>query len=112
MDDRVLKHLYDVLLAARAVRGFVDGKTFDDYSANELLRSGVERKFEIIGEALTRIKRDNPDVLERIREYRSIISFRNILIHGYDSIDDRIVWGTIEEDLDNLLADVERLMKE
>jgi len=39
MDDRVLKHLYDVLLAARAVRGFVDGKTFDDYSADELLRS-------------------------------------------------------------------------
>lgn len=112
MDDRILKLLYDVQLAARAIRSFVTGKTLEDYTADELLRSGVERKFEIIGEALGKVKRDTPDLLEGIREHRSIISFRNILIHGYDSIDDRIVWGTIEEDLDNLLEDVERLMKE
>jgi uncharacterized protein with HEPN domain len=38
------------------------------------------------------------------------VSFRNILVHGYDSIDDRIVWGIIEEDLGNLLEDVEGLI--
>jgi len=49
-------------------------------------------------------------LLSRIRDYRDIISFRNILVHGYDAIDDRIVWGVIEEDLDNLIEDVTRLI--
>jgi uncharacterized protein with HEPN domain len=40
------------------------------------------------------------------------VSFRNILAHGYDSIDNRIVWGIIEEDLDKLLEDVERILAE
>ncbi|MFB3042646.1 MAG: DUF86 domain-containing protein [Candidatus Poribacteria bacterium] len=48
--------------------------------------------------------------LDKIREHRNIVSFRNILVHGYDSIDDRIVWGIIEEDLGNLLEDVEGLI--
>ncbi len=75
-----------------------------------MLRSAVELKFEIMGEALNRIDRDDPGLLSRIRDCRDIISFRNILVHGYDAIDDRIVWGVIEEDLDNLIEDVTRLI--
>lgn len=84
----------------------------DEYEQDELLRSGVERKFEIIGEALNRVSRDNPTLLDKIREHRNIVSFRNTLAHGYDSIDNRIVWGIIEEDLGKLLEDVERLIAE
>lgn len=112
MEDQLLKHLHDLRAAASAIMLFIRGKTFADYQADELLRSGVERKFEIIGEALNRIGREAPPLLEQIGEYRSIVSFRNILAHGYDSIDDRIVWGIIEEDLDRLLADVEKLIRE
>jgi uncharacterized protein with HEPN domain len=72
----------------------------------------VERKFEIMGEALNRIRRDAPDAIEHIRHHRDIISFRNILVHGYDSIDDRIVWGVVEEDIDQLIQDVEAIHKE
>lgn len=110
MKDEIRKYLYDIREAASAIKAFVAGQSFYDYMADELLRSGVERKFEIIGEALNRIKRDDPPVLERIRDHRNIISFRNILIHGYDSIDDRIVWDIIEEDLERLLQDVNRLL--
>ena len=110
MEDDILKHLYDIREAAFAISRFVSGKTFDDYELDELLRSGVERKFEIIGEALNRIGRDEPPILDKIREYRNIVSFRNILVHGYDSIDNRIVWGIVEDDLGNLLADVQRLI--
>ena len=110
MKSEILAHLHDILQAARAVKGFVAGRTFPDDCGDELLRSGVERKFEIMGEALNRISRDDPQVLGRIRDYRDIISFRNILVHGYDSIDDRIVWDTIETDLANLIEDVEGLM--
>ena len=112
MQDEILKHLYDIREAARAISRFVSGKTFDDYEQDDLLRSGVERKFEIIGEALNRVRRDKPTLLGKIREHRSIISFRNILAHGYDSLDNRIVWDLLEEDLGNLLEDVERLIGE
>jgi uncharacterized protein with HEPN domain len=72
--------------------------------------AALNEKIEIIGEALNRIRTEDPTVLEKIREYRNIVSFRNILAHGYDNIDDRIVWGIIEEDLDNLFEDVEGLL--
>ena len=110
MEDDLLKHLYDIKEAAAAILRFVRGKTFDDYEQDELLRSGVERKFEIIGEALNRVSREHPTVLDKIREHRNVVSFRNLLAHGYDSIDNRIVWGIIEEDLGKLLEDVEQLL--
>lgn len=112
MEDELLKHFYDIKDAASAILRFVRDKTLDDYEQDDLLRSGVERKFEIIGEALNRIKGVHPAVLDQIREHRSIVSFRNILVHGYDSIDNRIVWGIVEEDLSKLLEDVERLLEE
>jgi len=110
MKDEILKHLYDIREAAMVIKSFVAGKGFDEYSKDELLRSGVERKFEIIGEALNRIRKKDPSVMNRIRDHRDIISFRNILIHGYDSIDDRIAWGIIQEDLDRLLEDISNLL--
>jgi len=111
MADEVLKHLFDIKEAAWAVARFVDGKTFDDFEEDELLRSGVERKFEIIGEALNRIKKADAAVLNKIRDHRNIVSFRNILAHGYDNIDHRIVWDIIEQDLRHLLEDVALLLE-
>lgn len=112
MKDDLIAYLDDILRSGRAIKAFVAGRTFDDYSSDELLRSGVERKLEIIGESLNRIKRDEPELLQQIPEYRDIISFRNILIHGYDTIDDRIVWGIIEEELDALLDAVATLLEQ
>jgi uncharacterized protein with HEPN domain len=56
----------------------------------------VERSFEIIGEALNRSFKITPEQIDSIRNYRQIISFRNILAHCYDRVEDRIVWGIIE----------------
>ena len=109
MKDETLAHLHDILRAADALKEFVGGRTLNDYASDEQLRSAVERKFEIMGEALNRVRRDDPALLFQIRHYRDIASFRNILLHGYDTIDDRIVWGVIEEDLDHLIQDVGKL---
>ena len=111
MKDETRAPLHDILTAATAIRGFTDGRSFDEYRNDDLLRSGVERKFEIMGEALNRIRRDDPDILPHIRQHRDIVSFRNILAHGYDAIDDRIVWAVIQDDLDHLIEDAERLLK-
>ena len=111
MKNEILAHLHDIAQAGRAVKEFLAKRTFEDYSSNELLRSAVERKFEVIGEALNRIRDDEPEILSKIRNYRDIVSFRNILAHGYDTIDDRIVWNIIEDDLDNLIEDAGKLLK-
>lgn len=110
MKDEERAHLYDIVQAGRAIREFTSGCSYDGYVANAMMRGAVERKFEIMGEALNRIRKKNPEMLGRIREGREIISFRNILIHGYDIIDDRVVWAVIQEDLDNLIEDAEHLL--
>ncbi len=110
MDGKLRDSLDDILVNANEVREFVDGMAFEDYIADRKTQSAVERKFEIIGEALNRISRIDGEVLEEIRDYRSIISFRNILAHGYDTVDERVVWGIIEADLENLIADTEKLV--
>lgn len=110
MKDEVLKHLYDIREAALAIKAFVAERNFDDYAEDELLRSGIERKSEIIGQALNRLRKADPSLMGKIRDHRDIVSFRNILIHGYDSIDDRIAWGIIEEDLGRLLEDITALL--
>lgn len=110
MKDDVLAHLHDVLQAGRAIKEFVANRSFEEYANDELLRCAVERKFEIMGEAINRIRREAPEMLAQIRDHRDIISFRNILVHGYDTIDDRIVWGVMEEDLDSLIEDVDKLV--
>jgi uncharacterized protein with HEPN domain len=104
------KYLFDIQQAAGLVAEFVRGKSFDDYARDALLRSGVERQFEIIGEALNQLARFHPEIAERIRDYRRIIAFRNVLIHGYADIDDRLVWGIIETRLPELRGDVNSLL--
>jgi len=104
------KYLYDIQQAIELIEGFCSGKSFPDYQQNPMLRSAVERQFEIIGEAVSRLAHLNPALAERLTEYRRIIAFRNILIHAYATIDDRIVWGVIEGRLPQLRVEVRNLL--
>jgi uncharacterized protein with HEPN domain len=110
MDERVREWLQDVLEQAYEIQTFTEGVTFDAYESDHKTQAAVERKFEIIGEALNRIGGADQDLLEQITDYRSIISFRNILAHGYDTIEERIVWGIVENDLHRLIRDVSVLL--
>jgi uncharacterized protein with HEPN domain len=94
------------------VTKFTSGKRFNDYQDDELLRAATERQFEIIGEALGRPARVDPLAAEQISEYRRIIAFRNILIHGYADIDDRLVWDIVEVQLPRLRSEVDVLISE
>ena len=105
------KYVYDVWQAAHHILNFTAGKTFEDYQADLLLRSGIERQFEIIGEALNQLARVAPEMAARIPEYHRIISFRNLLIHGYATIDARIVWGVIGAKLPELVAVATELLE-
>jgi uncharacterized protein with HEPN domain len=72
----------------------------------------VEREFEIIGEALNRLERLVPATAARVTSQRRIVDFRNRIIHGYDSVDDVIVWHTLEHHLPLLLTEVETLLRD
>ncbi len=104
------KHLEDARQAIGRIGAFVGDHGFDEYCQSELLRSAVERQFEIMGEALSRLSRTEADVLSRIDDCPRIISFRNILIHGYDLVDDPVVWDVIQSDLPRLRRQVEALL--
>lgn len=112
MQLEVKKYLYDIREATDRLFRFTSNKTLADFDSDELLSSGVERQFEIIGEALTRLARLDANLAERITEYRRIIAFRNILIHGYAEIDRRLVWDIVESKLPTLRTEVESLLSE
>lgn len=110
--DRTPKTLEDIRDAASFVLVVAEGKKLEDYSADRLLRQGIERNFEIIGEAVGRLARNDPDTVSQLSEHRRIVAFRNVLIHGYDLVDDELVWDTVKTKLPVLLSEVENLLRE
>jgi uncharacterized protein with HEPN domain len=108
----VRKYLFDIAEGCRRIESFVAGRSFEDHAADALVRSGVERQFEIAGEALSRLLQIAPDLSNRISDTRRIIAFRNRLIHGYASVSDEIVWGVVEANLGKLGEEADRLLSE
>ena len=111
-EERVLKALEDVQDCASFVVGAAAGKDLSDYRGDRLFRQAIERNLEIIGEAIGRIARHDATTASRISEHRSIVAFRNRLIHGYDLLDDELVWETVEREVPVLLSEVEALLEE
>jgi uncharacterized protein with HEPN domain len=92
-------YLWDVQQAAHDIQAFTHGKQLSDYQNDAMLRAAVERRFEVIGEALAQALRHYPEVVSRISDHRQIIAFRNQLIHGYATVQDALVWDIVQTDL-------------
>lgn len=110
MNDDVRKNLIDVLQAAEEIQTFVLGMDFRSYQTSLIAQRAVERDFEIIGEALHRIRQIDEESLEKISEYHRIIEFRNILLHGYDIVDEIIVWNAVANHLPRLIKEVQNIL--
>ena len=104
------KYLYDMQQAASLLAQFTDGKQFADYDRDAMLRAAVEREFEIIGEALGQLAKLDEGLAAGISEHRAIVVFRNILIHGYAEVDDRLVWDVVETKLPILIREIDALL--
>ncbi|MEP6561180.1 MAG: HepT-like ribonuclease domain-containing protein, partial [Nakamurella sp.] len=104
--------LWDVRAAGVRITTFADGLTAASYAADELRKSAVERQLEIIGEALNRLRRADPEVAQRIPDISRIVGLRNILAHGYLVVVDVVLGSAVSERMPALLTVVENMLDE
>ena len=112
MDDRVKKHLEDILIAIDEIDIFFETlpKKYEVFVNSLLLRRGVERNIEIIGEAMNRILKTDSTI--SVSHARKIVDTRNYVIHGYDSLTVDILWSIVVNHLPLLKNEVEELLKQ
>lgn len=110
MKTKTKKRLLDAFTACQAIESFVADHTFAYYEQNLILRSAAERQFEIIGESLHQAEVDDPEVTDLLPELRRIVGMRNRIIHGYDSVDDELLWQTIQHNIPALSKHLEQIL--
>ena len=110
MNIEAQKRLRDIADACAAASRFTAGKSFFDYEADEMLRAAVERKLAIIGEAFNQLEAADASVTETFPELRKIVGMRNRIVHGYDSLDEELVWDVVKNRLPLLENQVETLL--
>ena len=110
ISNQAATFLWDAKRAAERIARFTAGRGLDDYLNDDMLRAAVERQFEIIGEAFAGLRRVDAVIATQVPDLGRIISFRNVLIHGYATINDRTVWDVVQDDLPKLLAELTRLL--
>lgn len=110
MDEYIAVYLYDVKRAIEEVEGFFDGYTmrYDVFEKDYLRRSAVERKAEIMGEAINRILKIRHDF--PLPNARAIIDTRNRIIHGYDSVKPDFLWSLVVRHIPQLKKDVDKII--
>lgn len=112
MQVEAKKYLYEIPQTAELIRSFTVDKTMTDSEGDALLSLAGERQLEIIGEAPVQLARLDQALTARITDYRRVIAFRNILIHGYAGIDPKIIWNIVESKLPTLFREVSALLEE
>lgn len=112
MDNSIKTWLYDILNSINEIESyFVDTpKIFEIYQNDLRTKRAIERNIEIIGEAMSRILKENNSI--EISNSRKIVDVRNRIIHGYDSVSDDVIWGIVIKNLPVLKTEVSQLINE
>lgn len=104
------KLLSDILESISSIDEHLEGKrSFEEYIQNKTKRRAVERELEIIGEAISKLLKIQPEI--KISYARLIVDLRNKVIHAYDSVDDILIWKIVMKDIPVLEAEVRNLLK-
>ena len=112
MGNNIKIWLFDILNSINEIESyFLDTpKLFEVYQNDLRTKRAVERNIEIIGEAMSRILKEDKDI--QISNSRKIVDVRNRIIHGYDSVSDDVIWGIVIKNLPVLQKEVEALLGE
>ena len=112
MDERIKVWLLDIIKAIEEIENFFKDYP-NDYTIFEkdlLRRRAVERNTEIMGEAINRIFKVDPNF--PLIEGKEVIKTRNRIIHAYDSVMPDFLWGLVQKHIPQLKKDIERLISE
>lgn len=112
MPHKLQAVFHDLLTAIAEVDAFISGRTLDELINDRAFQLILEREFEIIGEALYRIRNMDADMFGKIPSGSQIIAMRNILAHGYDRVDYEIIWDAATHELDSLKRHLESIRVE
>lgn len=99
-------YLHDMLEAARLIRGYIAGVTFEEFWHNSEKRDAVSLRISVLGESAHKIDRVTEAVLPDI-PFKSIRGMRNRIAHDYGAVDFKIVWAVAQEEIDPLIATLE-----
>ena len=110
MERAIKKSLEDILQMIEEIDSFFEegNRRFDVYMSNTCLRRAIQMNLSIIGEATNRILKLDPGI--NISSSRKIVSTRNFLIHGYDSLSHDIIWSIVMRHLPILKEEVNKLL--
>ena len=106
----ILKRLRDIDDSIDAINGFLNRcpRRFDAFCADDMFRAAVLYHIAIIGEAVNNILKLDPEIT--ITAARKIVNTRNYIIHGYDSLDNEILWSIVINHLPKLKAEIASLL--
>jgi uncharacterized protein with HEPN domain len=109
LKNRILKSIEDIVNCINEIDVFFEpeGKKFELFYTNKLLRKAIERNLEIIGESANRIR--NADDSISITNIKQIINLRNLIIHSYDNINYEVIWAIVINDLPKLKTEIVEL---
>ena len=110
MSDELKRYLEDVLHSILMIEKFKENiQSFQEYETNAMLKSAVQWQLSVIGEALNNALKMDTNLV--ITNARKVVDMRNKLIHGYDEVEDNVVWNVIVKYLPLLKEEVQKLLK-
>jgi uncharacterized protein with HEPN domain len=111
MQLEVKKYLFDIVQATTDIERYTSGLNYSGYASDGMVQAAVERKFEVVGEALNRITRLDAPLLQNITDHQRIVDFRNVIAHGYDAVDNELIWSAVLNHLPKLKRQAEQLLR-
>lgn len=110
MGNEIKTWLTDIKAAIDEINQFLpEERNFNNFQKDLKTKRAIERNIEIIGEAVSRILRVNPEI--SISSARKIVDTRNRIVHGYDSVSEDIIWAIVIRDLPALDKEIKTLLK-
>lgn len=107
-DTKDMARLWDILDSGRAILSFINGRPFQEFLNDRMLRNAVERNLEIIGEAARRLsqstRENNPDI-----PWTAIIGLRNVIAHEYGELRHEKIWRICINRLSERIEQIERM---
>jgi uncharacterized protein with HEPN domain len=109
MDNRIQTWLLDILQCIEEINQFLgENRDFIAYKKDLKTKKAIERELEIIGEAVSRILKIEPDF--KLDNAKNIIGTRNRIIHSYDNISDEVIWTIVCRELPYLRVQAEEFL--